>query len=254
MRKRVIAFLAALTIFCTFQLYGMPVQAASWPDRARNIQVNTGFYDTCTYSDPYSLMDIGYVKVYRFQVPASGTVTINVKGRTSDVPFFYIYKTTNTDSVLWCGGSYNRSSYDYDYNSGLFWSKWTISLKSGNYYLRVLHNETVQTKLAYKLAYSPTFSSTSITSVSGGSRALLVRWRRASGVTGYQVQYSLSSNMKNARTYAVKGATYTGLRITGLTKGKRYYVRVRTYRQVKQNGKTVNYFKKWTSVKSVVVK
>lgn len=60
--------------------------------------------------------------------------------------------------------------------------------------------------------------------------------------------------MKNAKTYTIKGASYTGLRITGLTKGKRYYVRVRTYGKVRQNGRYVNYYKKWTSAKSVVIK
>ena len=48
--------------------------------------------------------------------------------------------------------------------------------------------------------------------------------------------------------------TYYAKSVTGLTGNKKYYVRVRTYKTVKFNGKNYNIYSSWTSVKNVTVK
>lgn len=255
MKKRFMAFIAALTIFCTFQMSAIPVQAAGWPSYARNVSVGTTFYETGTYSDPYSYTDASYMKVFRFQMPGSGKLTISMKAGTDSVPCFRIYRTSNTEDNIAYGYSGNRSSYDYDYSSNGFWSKWTFSLGKGNYYMLILnHSWTMNIRYACKLSYTPSFSNTALTSVSARSRAMVVRWRRASNATGYQIQYSRNSNMKNSKIITIKGRTTTARVIRGLSRGKRYYVRVRAYKKVQTSGVWHKYYKKWSAKKSVVVK
>ena len=80
------------------------------------------------------------------------------------------------------------------------------------------------------------------------SKSIKVTWKKQSGVTGYQVQYSTSSKMKSAKTVTVKKAKTTSVTISKLKKGKKYYVRVRAY--TKKKGKTK--YTAWSAKKSVV--
>lgn len=66
---------------------------------------------------------------------------------------------------------------------------------------------------------------------------LILRWKKVSGATGYQIQYSTSSKFKTGKKVDVKGASKVAKTIKGLKSGKTYYVRVRAYKKV--NGGTV---------------
>lgn len=81
-------------------------------------------------------------------------------------------------------------------------------------------------------------------------KKLKAYWKKNTKVTGYQVQYSTSSKFKSAKTVTVKGYKSTSKTITKLTKNKKYYVRVRTYKTVSK----VNYYSGWSNVKSITIK
>ena len=81
-------------------------------------------------------------------------------------------------------------------------------------------------------------------------KKMKVYWKKNTKVTGYQVQYSTSSKFKSAKTVTVKGCKNTSKNIYQMTKKKKYYVRVRTYKTVSK----VNYYSGWSNVKSVTIK
>lgn len=81
-------------------------------------------------------------------------------------------------------------------------------------------------------------------------KKLKAYWKKNTKVTGYQVQYSTSSKFKSAKTVTVKGCKNTSKNIYQLTKNKKYYVRVRTYKTVSK----VNYYSGWSNVKSITIK
>lgn len=81
-------------------------------------------------------------------------------------------------------------------------------------------------------------------------KKLKAYWKKNTKVTGYQVQYSTSSKFKSAKTVTVKGCKNTSTTIAKLTKNKKYYVRVRTYKTVSK----VNYYSGWSNVKSITIK
>lgn len=82
-----------------------------------------------------------------------------------------------------------------------------------------------------------------------GKKQLTASWKSVSSISGYEVQYSTSKAMKNAKTVKVKKSSKKTT-IKKLKKGKKYYVRVRSYKTV--NGKKI--YSSWSKVKNVKVK
>lgn len=87
---------------------------------------------------------------------------------------------------------------------------------------------------------------TALVFLKGGTKSFTAKWKRVKGVTGYQLQYSKKKNFKGAETVNIKGAKNIKKTVKKL-KGKKYYVRVRTYKKL---GKE-KYFSKWSKSKTV---
>ena len=97
---------------------------------------------------------------------------------------------------------------------------------------------------------------TSISKLTKGKKSFTVKWKKQNGkmatsrITGYQYRYSTSSKMTSAKIKTVKGYSKTSAKRTGLKAKKKYYVQVRTYKNV--SGKT--YYSSWSKIKSVKTK
>ena len=81
------------------------------------------------------------------------------------------------------------------------------------------------------------------------TKQLNVTYSKVSGVTGYQTVYSTSSKFTKATTKTASSKN-TSKTISGLTKGKTYYVKVRTYKTVKGT----KYYSGYSAVKKVKIK
>ena len=87
---------------------------------------------------------------------------------------------------------------------------------------------------------------TTITSVKSQSKAFTVKWKKKSGITGYQIQYSTNSKFKKGnKSIKIKNAKTVSKKITKLKASKKYYVRIRTYKGKK--------YSKWSKVKSIKI-
>lgn len=107
----------------------------------------------------------------------------------------------------------------------------------------------------YTLIYNILPKPTTISSVKAGTGALTVKWKKqATQTTGYVIQYSTSANMANAKSIVVKDSATVSKTISGLTSGKTYYVRVRTYKTTTFDSAKVNLYSTWSKVSSVKVK
>lgn len=96
---------------------------------------------------------------------------------------------------------------------------------------------------------------TKIKKLTKGKKSFKATWSRVSGITGYQIQYSTDSKFKkNKKTVTVKKNKTTSATVKKLKAKKKYYVRIRTYKNVKLNGKTVKVYSKWSSAKKVTTK
>ncbi|MCB7340950.1 MULTISPECIES: fibronectin type III domain-containing protein [Blautia] len=76
-----------------------------------------------------------------------------------------------------------------------------------------------------------------------------ISWKPVKSITAYQIQYSTSSNFKGAKTITAKGSSKSAI-LKKLTRGKKYYIRIRTYKTVSKK----NYYSVWSRTSSVKIK
>ena len=76
-----------------------------------------------------------------------------------------------------------------------------------------------------------------------------VKWGKNTKASGFEIQYSLKSNMSAATRVTKMKGTSCGKTISGLKKGRTYYVRVRSFKLI---GKT-RYYSLWSPKKTVKV-
>ena len=96
--------------------------------------------------------------------------------------------------------------------------------------------------------------STKITKIKPKRKGFTANWKRQSAqISGCELAYSTSSKFKNRKTKIVTvGKNKTKKTINGLKK-KKYYVRIRTYKNVSLNGTTTKLYSSWSQSKKITV-
>ena len=122
--------------------------------------------------------------------------------------------------------------------------KYTVVIKfKGNYTGTVKKSFTVVPK------------ATSIKQIKPKKSGFTLTWRKQKvQSTGYEIAYSTDSNFSDASTTKVlvdKNTKVSG-RVSGLEKGKIYYVKIRVYTNTVVNGKTKALYSDWSDIKAVV--
>lgn len=117
----------------------------------------------------------------------------------------------------------------------------------GRYYVSVkLKNGYIGEKSIEFTVKPKGVSSVSVSALLGGFSA---SWdKQTDNTAGYELQYSQNSNFSYAKTVSVGNNTTNSQKVTGLSKNKTYYVRVRTYRFASDGMKICS---DYTSAKSV---
>jgi hypothetical protein len=86
-----------------------------------------------------------------------------------------------------------------------------------------------------------------------GKKQIKATWqKRTAQVTGYEIQYSTTKNFtkKTTKTLKVKNFKTTSKTIKNLKAKKKYWVKIRTYKNV--NGKL--YYSTWSKAKMITTK
>lgn len=86
------------------------------------------------------------------------------------------------------------------------------------------------------------------------SKKFVVKWKRQSvQTTGYEIQYSTNNKFKKktSKTATVKSNKTISKKFSRKKAGKRYYVRIRTYKTVRVDGKMKKFYSGWSKVKTV---
>lgn len=162
-----------------------------------------------------------------------------VKGRSYDITFEMLHK------------GFNRTAFYIENNNGkkiinagnLVSNNYTYKCnKTGTYYLHVgnIGPSAISIVQPYTFKITENFSSpkTKITKVVRKGKNASITWKKASGVTGYQIQYGTNKKtISNNKLITIFDSNRTKLKITKLKKKKTYYVRIRTF--TKSYNKTV---------------
>lgn len=96
-----------------------------------------------------------------------------------------------------------------------------------------------------------------ITKLIPGKNDITLQWRgvKPSQITGYEIQYSTSEKFEteNTRTVQVNKKDAVKKQIKNLDAKKTYYVRIRSYKNVKREGKPERLYSKWSDKKKVKI-
>ena len=132
-----------------------------------------------------------------------------------------------------------RSKYTFAgwYTSPSLKTKWNFDNK-------VTKNMTLYAK--WKRVSVDKASVKKLTNVSG--KKIKVSIKKVEGAKGYQIRYAANSKMKSYKTTTT---TSTSKTLSKLTKGKRYYVKIRAYKLDSKKGKV---YGAWSKVKSLRVR
>ena len=123
---------------------------------------------------------------------------------------------------------------------------------------------TYTVKVTFKGDYKGTFTKTfninpkgtSLSKVKAAKKSFSATWKKQSKQTsGYQLQYSTNKKFaKSVKTSTISKNTTVKKTVKKLSAKKTYYVRVRTYKNVKVGKKTVKLYSGWSKVKAVKTK
>lgn len=204
-----------------------------------------------------------YTKSYRYKQPFTVSKKTNIKaiavkdtywnsdqtGKTVDGRVYTVnFKSNGGSSVSKQYVQYNktikkpsnpkRSKYIF-----CGWYSDSKLTKAWNFNNKITSGQTLYAKWKKISLKKATISK--MQNVSG--RKLKVTVKKVSGADGYQIQYSTKSNMKSAKTVTSSKTTTT---ISKLSKGKKYYVRVKAYKKDSTGKKVAG---KWSKVKNLKV-
>ncbi|MDE5604895.1 MAG: fibronectin type III domain-containing protein [Eubacterium sp.] len=200
------------------------------------------------------------------------TTKATTKKNGSKVTKCSVCGTKKSTTTIYSPKTITLSKTSYVYNGKAQKPSVTVKDSKGkkiaasNYTLKYTSNKNVgqaTVTITFKGNYSGTVKktftikpkATTLSSVTAKSKGFTAKWKKqATQTTGYQIQYSTSSKFSNAKTVTVSKNKTTSKSVSKLTAKKKYYVRIRTYKTVKVNGKSTKIYSAWSSAKSIKTK
>lgn len=218
-----------------------------------------GYYTNCTYSNDYNITKTADSSSASTStttapvMPEEQTLNVSSANLSKDVITVAYGSTVTVKGTAKTTVSYKTGNSKIASVS----SKGKITAKStGATTLTVTAKGTsAYTKATKSITVIVIPKKETVTTLNSAKKTqLTVSWKKDSKATGYQIQYSTSKSFKNAKTVTVKKNSVTSQTLKKLTAGKKYYVKVRAYKTVKIEGKSVNKYGSFSSVKTVRVK
>ena len=237
------------------------------------LQASVEGWDNCLIDNtPYRLRNIGFNSLCDHQLSTSyNAATFSKDGKKvsycyecgyhEDTDYAAIGKITLSKTKYVYDGKVKKPSVSVKDNNGkkISASNYTVKYQSGRKNVGKYSVKITFVNGKYKgsktLYFTIVPKSTTISKVTASKKAFTVKWKKQSTqTTGYQIQYSTSSKFKGAKTVTITKNKTTSKKISKLKAKKKYYVRVRTYKTVKVNGKNTKIYSGWSKVKTVKTK
>ena len=97
---------------------------------------------------------------------------------------------------------------------------------------------------------------TKLSKISAGKKKATIKWKKQTSQTnGYQIQYSLSKKFgQGTKTVTISKNKMIKTTIKRLKSKKRYYLRIRTYKKQKYDGKSITLYSGWSAAKNTKIK
>lgn len=227
-----------------------------------NVKIPDSGY-TISYSNAASKNAGNYSVTLTFKGNYSGTITLNysitltnpalfkaknvskgIKISWRKVPGasgYYIYRKSSSGNYKKIAAIKNSHSVSYT----------DTSAKKNNgtvytYAVRPYHSNMIGSSSEKKVVR---LTGTSLMSIANTkSKKMIVKYKKANKISGFQIQYSTKKNFSHKKTIT-SSKHKRSKTISNLTKGKTYYVRIRTY---KKSGNTT-YYSAWCRIKKIKI-
>lgn len=208
---------------------------------ATQIETDTVYYGTTSAG-------YGYEKdYYSVDIPADGNynIQIDTPNQQSNNCFWQVYLYDSSYAQLSSLDIYgNKTTHQI-----------TQKLEADTYYILVASSvyadakstDTYELLVTKKAAVSEKPKKVTLKSVKAGKNQATISWNKLTGVSGYEIYMSRS---KSGGYKKIKTLSATSYKKSGLTRGKRYYFKVRAYKYV--DGRKIN--GAFSSVKSALIK
>ena len=130
-----------------------------------------------------------------------------------------------------------------------YYDKSTLT-NGGKYVYRIYARASTGVSTLSRSATAFRLNRPSITSVKNtGAGQMTVTWALNSRATGYQIQYCLNGDFGTARSVTVNGASTLKRVIKSLTRGRIWYVRIRSFKTVDNH----KYYSMWSPVRKITI-
>lgn len=228
----------------------------SWMASADTLPLNGSISSIASNNVAPTLMDPwwSYEDYFYFRVPSRQQITLSVSVNGTE-PFEGVYLLDSNGKRLkeiWKG------SWNYSRSTGKSSVSFTAILPAGDYYIKQwdIFSGTESVLYTTRLSAQPqkqpavakvTVKKANISRITKSSKtSAKITWKKASGVSGYQIYRSTSKNgsYKKIKTLSSKKNSFKN---TGLKKKRTYYYKIRSYKKV--NGKT--YYSSFSSIKKI---
>ena len=202
---------------------------------------DTGLATSYTVGQSYTghLADNDNMDIYRLEVPKTGTIHVNLN---SQLKSYSLDLVNNYGDVSYGQSEITSGAHQYSY-----------FVPKGTYYLTIKQYSSQSTgTYTFRTSMSDMAGSKLKRVTNIRINAMRVKWTKAAGVSGYQIQIARDKNFKKGKlNFYVEDPSYTVQEIISLKRHKTYYVRVRNYVQL-SNGK--KYYSKWSNQKAVYIR
>ncbi len=256
--KKMISLLLSMVMLISALSASVNAYAAGWASKTQNIELNTLYTESASYSDVHNGSDwMGYEYYYDtkvFNLPVSGTIDLYnesenerymITGGLDGNPYtaVFIYSVNDTENYLAAWNKIDYSYWNYSSAEDVYYEHLITTLPAGKYYLVYRYfniPKQINDTFDFQLSFSPTISKPSyLKATSRSTSSIGLEWGKVGDITGYQVYRNTKSGWK-----WVADTTKNYYTVTGLKPGVKYDLRVRAY--VRADGK--NYYSGWRNL------
>lgn len=182
-----------------------------------------------------------------------------------------VCKTQRSSTVIYYPKTVSLSGNSFSYNGALKTPSVSVygsdgrTISPSNYTVSYAGGRKdvgrYEVRISFKGNYSGTVlrtfditpKGTSLSKLGKAKKGFTAKWKAQKKQTsGYEIQYSTDKKFgKSVKTKLIKKNKTVSVKIGKLKAKKKYYVRLRTYRTVKINGKSQKIYSGWSKTKSV---
>lgn len=173
------------------------------------------------------------------KAPSNTADGVNLSwGKVEDAKDYYVYRKTSGGTYAKLGTTTSTSYVDETAANGV------------TYIYAVAAHNTAGTGSKSSGKTTVRLTGVKISSLkNSSSKKLTVKWSQNKKASGYQVKYSLKKDFSDSTTKTYSGKDTLSKTLSGLKKGKTYYVRVRVYKTINDT----KYYSAWSGTKSLKI-